>query len=298
MKQSVENIRILLVSGGFKILMVFIGTILVLMVVNFSAHQITMRLSRLKLKQDSEKRVKTIISVARQSINILTVIIAIITALGILDIDIAPILTAAGIAGVALGFGAQSLVKDIISGFFILLDDQIRVGDVVEVAGKAGVVEKINLRQVVLRDLEGCVHYIHNSAIEVITNKTQKFSFAVFDINIAYRENVERVIGILEQISVFLRQDENFQKDIMEDIEVFGLDQFADSAIVIKARIKTKPGSQWKVRREFNKRVKATFDRENIEIPFPHLKLYLSDDASAQITQTGKRQTNPSQVKK
>jgi len=177
--------------------------------------------------------------------------------------------------GLAVGFGAQSLVKDIISGFFILLEDQIRVGDVVNVADKGGLVEKVGLRTTVLRDLHGNVHYVPNGTIAVVTNMTKEYSRYVFDIGVAYREDVDEVIAVIKGIDQEMRNDPEFKDDILESIEILGLDQFATSAVVIKERTTTLPIKQWRVGREFNRRIKKKFDELNIEIPFPHVTLYM-----------------------
>ena len=209
---------------------------------------------------------------------VVIVIIAAITIMGELEIPIGPILASAGIVGVALGFGGQHVVKDVISGFFILLDDQIRVGDVVQIADKGGLVEKINLRMTILRDLAGNVHYVRNGEISVVTNMTKEYSRYVFDVGVAYREDVDEVIAVIKEVDENLRNDPDFTNDILEPIEILGLDQFADSAIIIKARTKTKPIRQWAVGREFNKRLKKRFDEKDIEIPFPHVTLYMGQD--------------------
>jgi small conductance mechanosensitive channel len=209
---------------------------------------------------------------------VVILIIATVMVLGELGVKIGPVLAAAGVAGVALGFGAQHLVKDVISGFFILMDDQIRVGDVVDIAGKAGIVERVNLRITVLRDLGGNVHYIPNGSIDTVTNMTKEYSRYVFEIGVAYREDVDEVIKVVREIDKQMRSDPQYADDILEPIEILGLDKFADSAIIIKARTKTKPIKQWSVGREFNRRMKKRFDEEDIEIPFPHTTLYMGQD--------------------
>ena len=199
-----------------------------------------------------------------------------------LGVEIGPILAAAGVLGLAVGFGAQSIIKDIISGFFILLEDQIRVGDVVKIAGKGGIVENVNLKMTTLRDLSGNVHYIPNGEIGVVTNMTKGYSRYVFEIGVAYREDVDEVIEVIKLVDESLRNDPEFGSDILEPIEILGLDQFADSALIIKARTKTKPIKQWRVAREFNRRLKKKFDEKDIEIPFPHITLYMGQDKQGQ----------------
>ena len=237
-------------------------------------------LGRQKEGRDEEylKRTETLSSVTSGLLLISIMLMALIMILGEFGISIGPMLAAAGIVGVALGFGAQHLVKDIISGFFILLDDQIRVGDVVQISGKGGLVERVNLRMTVLRDLAGNVHYVPNGEISVITNMTKEYSRYVFEIGVAYREDTDQVIEIVKEIDEEMRADSAFAGDILEPIEILGVDQFADSAVIIKARTKTKPIKQWAVGREFNRRIKKRFDEHDIEIPFPHTTLYLGQD--------------------
>ena len=177
-----------------------------------------------------------------------------------------------------MGCGAQQLVQDVISGFFILLEDQIRVGDVIETAGHAGLVEGVTLRTIRLRDLSGNVHYVRNGQVDVVSNMTKDFSFYLFDIGVAYRENVDQVIEVMKAVDEGIRADAAFSTDILAPLEVLGLDRFGDSAVTIKARLKTKPSQQWRVGREFNRRLKIAFDREDIEIPFPHVTVYVGQD--------------------
>jgi small conductance mechanosensitive channel len=195
-----------------------------------------------------------------------------------LGIQIGPILAAAGVLGLAVGFGAQKLVEDVISGFFILLEDQIRVNDVVVISGTGGLVEKVNLRMVVLRDLAGNVHYIRNGSIGTVTNMTKEYSRYVFDIGVAYREDTDEVVEVIKKVDEEMRADSGFKDLILEPIEILGVDKFADSAVIIKARTKTKPVQQWAVGREFNRRLKKKFDELGIEIPFPHTTLYMGQD--------------------
>jgi len=233
---------------------------------------------RKKMDEEYKKRADTLSAVIAYLISATVVIVAALMILAELDIQIGPVLAAAGVVGLAIGFGAQHLVQDVISGFFILLDDEIRVGDVVQVADKGGLVERLNLRMVVLRDLSGNVHYIRNGKIDVVTNMTKDYSRYVFDIGVAYREDVDEVIQVIKQVDEELRSDPVFGPDILEPIEILGLDQFAESAVIIKARTKTKPIKQWNVAREFNRRLKKRFEEKNIEIPFPHVTLYVGQD--------------------
>jgi small-conductance mechanosensitive channel len=267
-----------LISSGLKIVLVVIATVILLKIARIFAGKLFSFVQKNHDNSEFLKRTDTLRSIVRYVLNMTILVISGLLILGELGIEIGPILAAAGVLGLAVGFGAQSLVKDVISGFFILLEDQIRVGDVVIAAGQAGLVEKLNLRLTVLRDLEGKVHYIPNGQINVVTNLTKEYSYYVFDIGVAYKENIDQVMQIIREIGRDLRKDPAFRDDILEDLEVFGLDRFADSAMIVKARIKTLPIKQWGVAREFNRRLKIRFDEENIEIPFPHLTMYMGTD--------------------
>jgi small conductance mechanosensitive channel len=237
---------------------------------------------RRKMDEEYKKRADTLSAVIAYLISATVIVMAALMVLAELDIQIGPVLAAAGVVGLAVGFGAQHLVQDVISGFFILVDDEMRVGDVVQIADKSGLVERLNLRMVVLRDLSGNVHYVRNGKIDIVTNMTKDYSRYVFDIGVAYRENVDEVIEVIKQVDEELRSDPAFGPDILEPIEILGLDQFAESAVIIKARTKTKPIKQWRVAREFNRRLKKRFDEKNIEIPFPHMTLYIGQDKTGQ----------------
>jgi small conductance mechanosensitive channel len=262
-----------LITSGLRIFLVLAVTFVIIKVLGLLLDQAFLRLEK---RQDGEmkKRSDTLRAVVRSVINMALIAVAIIMILDNLGVKIGPILTAAGVVGVAVGFGAQQLVRDVINGFFILLDDQIRVGDVVNIADKSGLVENVNLRMTTLRDFAGNVHYVRNGEITVVTNMTKEWSRYVFDVGVAYREDVDEVIEVLKQIDEEMRQDPEYGPDILEPIEILGLDRFADSAIIIKARTRTQPSRQWAVGREFNRRMKKKFDELDIEIPFPHVTLY------------------------
>jgi moderate conductance mechanosensitive channel len=220
-------------------------------------------------------RTRTLLNIARNFVLVFLGLIALFLVLAELGVNIAPLLAGAGVIGLAIGFGSQKLVQDIITGMFVLFGDTMRVGDVVEVAGRAGVVEAVTMRTVVLRDEYGKVHTIPYSAIDTVTNLTKGFSYAVFDIGIGYRENVDEVMQVLWDLGAEMRQDPYFRRLILEPLEVAGLDRFADSAVMIKARFKTRPLRQWEVTREFNRRIKNRFDQLGIEIPFRQQTIYL-----------------------
>ena len=220
------------------------------------------------------KRIETLGQVFHYVASVVIVVVAGMLLLGELGISIGPLLATAGVVGMAIGFGAQHLIRDYFTGFFILLENQIRQGDVVEVAGKGGLVEEVTLRYIKLRDYEGNVHFIPNGAISTVTNMSRGFAFSVIDVGVAYRENVDEVIEIMKQVGTELRQDPVFANKILEDIEMAGVDKLDDSAVVIRCRFKVPPLEQWGVRREYLKRLKQAFDAKGIEIPYPHITVY------------------------
>ena len=186
--------------------------------------------------------------------------------------NIAPVLTGAGIVGLAVGFGAQTLVRDIISGFFLILEDQVRVGDVAAINGRAGLVEAINLRTIVLRDGEGTVHVFPNGAINTLANRSKDFSYYVIDLGISYREDPDRVAAVLREIGAELQADPAYGPLILEPLEILGVDAFGDWSVVLKMRIKTVPLKQWEVGREFRKRIRQAFDEDGHRDPVPRAR--------------------------
>ncbi len=246
---------------------------------------------------EQEKRTKTLSGIVSTTISVTIYLVAIMMIITECGVNIGPLLAGAGIAGIAIGFGAQSLVKDLISGFFLLMEDQIRVGDVANIAGIGGLVEAINLRTTRLRDLEGKVHIIPNGEITVATNFTRDWSRALVEIGVAYKEDVDNVISVLQAVGEELRNDPAFKEVILEPMTVQGLDSFGDSSVNIRLYFKTLPIKQWEVAREFrnnkntefSKRVKKASDEKGIEIPFPHRTIYMGEGKS-----TGKLQVEAS----
>ena len=265
-------------TSGFHVALVVVLTLLGVRLLRSISRRLFEGLASRAMDDEQKKKIQTLSTVVHRMATIGIVVVAMMTVLKEFGIDIGPILAGAGVLGVALGFGAQHLVQDVISGFFIILDDQIRVNDIVEIAGKSGIVEKINLRITVLRDVAGNVHYVRNGQIGVVTNMTKEYSRYVFDVGVAYREDVDEVISVIRTVDEALRSDAEYREDILEPIEVLGLDRFADSAVVIRARTKTRPMQQWRVGREFNRRLKKELDARGIEIPFPHVTLYMGQD--------------------
>jgi len=221
-----------------------------------------------------EKRAATLSGIFRKTIVISIWVLALVMALKETGFDIGPILAGAGVIGLAIGFGAQHLVRDLFAGMFILLENQVRVNDVAVINGTGGLVEQINLRTIVLRGLDGTVHIFPNGTITTLSNMTHEFSYYVFNIGVAYKEDTDHVIEVVKQLGDEIMQEEKFKPLILGPLEVLGVDQFGDSAVVIKARFKTVPSQQWTVGREMNRRMKKKFDELGIEIPFPHRSIY------------------------
>ncbi|MBU1196359.1 MAG: mechanosensitive ion channel family protein [Proteobacteria bacterium] len=226
---------------------------------------------------ESEKRVETIIRLIRQATLIVLWVTTILVILKEMGVDVAPILASAGIVGLAIGFGAQNLVRDFIAGFFFILENQVRVGDVAIVNGTGGLVEGVNFRTIVLRDLGGVVHIFPNGTVTTLSNLTNDWSAYVFEIGVAYKENTDKVIEVMKNVGSEMKQDEVLGFFMLEEPEIFGVDKFDSSAVVIKGRIKTKPIRQWLVGREYLRRIKLAFDNAGIEIPFPHQTLYFGE---------------------
>jgi moderate conductance mechanosensitive channel len=224
-----------------------------------------------------EKRAATLGGIFRRTAKAVVWILAVVMVLRETGFDIGPILAGAGILGLAVGFGAQNLVRDVISGMFLLIEDQVRVNDVAVINGTGGLVEALNLRTTVLRGLDGTVHVFPNGSITTLSNMTHGYSYYVFDVGVAYKEDTDRVVSVLKEIAAAMMKEEQFRPLILEPLEVLGVDKFADSAVVIKTRIKTVPIKQWVVGREMNRRIKKRFDELGIEIPFPHLSLYFGE---------------------
>lgn len=230
----------------------------------------------LQARQDSAedaRRIHTLSRVIRYVVTVAVTVVTGIVILGEFGISVAPILGAAGVVGIALGFGAQSLVKDYFAGFFLLLENQIRIGDIVEAGGKTGVVEELTLRYLRLRDYEGNVHFIPNGTVSVVTNRSLGFAYAVIDAGVAYGADLERVMAVMRATGEALRRDGTFAPKILEPLEIAGVERWADSAVVVRCRFKVMPLEQAAVRREYLRRLKEAFEREGIEIPFPHVKL-------------------------
>jgi len=272
-----EAVGAWLLNSGIKIALVLTAMMISIRAASLLSQRLLTRLEQRSDDPELHKKVATLESVVQYLISTVIVAVGATIVLRELGIDIRPVLAAAGVVGVAVGFGAQNLVRDLIAGFLILLEDEVRVGDVVEIAGKSGDVERVDLHMITLRDDSGNVHYIRNGQIDTVTNKTKDFSFSLFEIRVAYHESVDEVLKVLAEIDTAMRTDAALAQYMLEPIEIFGLDQVTNAALVITARTKTPPGKQWAVGREFNRRLKQRFDELGIEMAFPHMTLYTGE---------------------
>ncbi|MBV6633244.1 MAG: mechanosensitive ion channel [Alphaproteobacteria bacterium] len=222
-------------------------------------------------------RLRTLLPLIRTVFSgVLAVVVGLIF-LSEIGVNIAPLLAGAGIVGVAVGFGSQKLVQDVITGLFILIEDQVSVGDYIDTGSHGGTVEKINLRTIRLRDLSGTVHIVPFSEVASVKNFSREFGYAVIDMGVAYRENVDEVMALMERIGEELQADPDHGPNILEPIAIFGVNELGDSAVVIRGRLKTAPMMQWSVKRAYLRLAKLRFDEHNIEIPFPHQTMYFGE---------------------
>jgi len=223
---------------------------------------------------EAVKRAETLGRVSRYLAAVVMSLVAGVLVLSEIGISVAPILGAAGVVGLAVGFGAQSLVKDYFTGFFLLLENQIRQGDVVKLGAHGGMVEEVTLRYVRLRDYDGHVHFVPNGQIGVVVNLSRGHAQAVVDVGVAYREDLDRVMGVMRQVAEGLREDASYRTRILDQFELAGVERWDESAVVLRGRFRVAPLAQWDVRREFLRRLKAAFDDHRIEIPFPQLAVH------------------------
>ncbi len=218
---------------------------------------------------ESAKRTKTLSDMLQNVLSVAITAIAALTVLQELRVNIMPILTGAGILGLAIGFGAQTLVKDVISGFFLILENQVRVGDVAQINGTGGLVEAINLRTIVLRDQSGAVHIFPCGSVTTMTNLSMDFAYALLDVDVAYKHDTDEVVTVLEQTAAAMRETPEFGSLTLEPLEVIGVERFGESSVTIRVRIKTLPLKQFTIAREYRRRLKKAFEAAGIEIPFP-----------------------------
>ena len=279
MPETLKTIASWFTTSGIKILGILIG----LIILSQMSRWVVKWMEKFVPEKDplqaaeAKKRAHTLGNTLRHALLITISFVAILMILGELGIQLGPLLATAGIGALAIGFGAQSLVKDVINGFFIILENQYRIGDAIEVGGVSGLVESVSLRKTVLRDLDGKVHTIPNGEIKIVSNSSKEWSRSVLDVGISYREDVNQVIDLLSQIGKELEAEESYKSAILSPLQILGVEKFEESQLVIRMMIKTAPLKQWEIGRELRRRIKHRFDEKGIEIPFPHRVLLWGD---------------------
>jgi small conductance mechanosensitive channel len=266
----------LLIRKSVAILVIWFGAWFVNQLIRLAARRILKAVddgddSTLTLR---EKRGQTVAQLLRSVGRVVVIVVAVLLTLNTF-VEITPLLAGAGILGLAISFGAQSLVKDVLSGFFILLENQFAVGDVIEAGGKSGVVERMTMRLVQLRDVEGILHFIPNGTITVVSNKTRGWSRAVVDVGVAYETEVDGALAVIKDEALRFGQDPAWKHRLDGPVEVPGVERLDDNGVIIRTLIRTVPGSQWEAAREFRRRIKNRLDHEGIEIPFPQRVMHV-----------------------
>ena len=260
--------------ASLNLLIILALTWAALIIVNRGVRRFRVYMEARSLDGEEAKRVGTLCRAFRYAGSVVIFVVAAMLVMSELGISIAPVLATAGVAGIAIGFGAQSLVKDYFAGLFLLLEDQIRQGDVVQIAGIGGQVEDVTLRYVRLRDFEGHVHFVPNGEIKIVTNRTRDYAQALIEVGVAYRENTDEALEVMREVGRGMRADPDWRARILDDVEIVGVERWADSAVILRCRLKVVGIQQWNVRREFLRRLKKAYDARGIEIPFPHLTVY------------------------
>ena len=286
-----------LLDRGVRIILILAGAYVVLKL----THQLSGKAVRLIRPYDDSpaaeierrKRAETVSGILRKSITVVVVAITSLMLLGELNISTAPVLTGLGVAGVAIGFGAQQLIGDLIAGFFLIFENQIRIGDLVVINGINGKVEEMRLRITILRGLDGSVHTFRNGTIQTLSNLTKDFSYFVLDLGIAYKEDTDRVSQVLREVGAELQADAEWRPSILEPLEILGVEQFGESQITLKLRIKTLPNRQFDLGREFRRRLKYRFDREGIEIPVAPRTILVTQEGASAFLRPGSASSRP-----
>lgn len=266
---------------GIRIAVIIVVALILFVILRFTLPLIVKRFVSRRMaggiEAEIEKRTDTLSSILINIVGIIIAIIAVLTILPEFGVNITTLIAGLGVGGLAIAFAAQNLVRDFITGFFILLEDQYRVGDVVAVAGIAGLVEEIAIRRTILRDLDGIVHSVPNGKVEISSNMTRKFSRVNLDISVGYGENLDRVIEVINAVCHEIAEDPKWKPDLITTPAVVRVNNLGDSGIDIKIVGDTKPSRQWDVMGELRLRIKNTFDNQGIEIPWPHTKVYFGN---------------------
>lgn len=269
-------------KSGLRILLIIVAAWWAIIIVQRAIRALRIRIATRFGDREAVQRAETLGRVFRYMAAVAITLVAGMLVLAELGISVAPILGAAGVVGLAIGFGAQALVKDYFTGFFLLIENQIRQGDVVQLGAHAGLVEEVTLRYVRLRDYDGNVHFVPNGTITSVVNMSRGFAYAVVDVSVAYQEDLNRVMAVVQETAASMRADPHFLERILEDFELAGVERWDDSAIIIRGRFKVAPLQQWDVKRAFLLRIKNRFDAEGIEIPFPQLAVHAGTAALKQ----------------
>jgi moderate conductance mechanosensitive channel len=263
---------------GARIALILIIAFGAIEVLGLAINRVFARVAKRARSARRAAQVRTLAPLLAGVVTTTLIVIAAMMVLSEIGVEIGPLIAGAGIIGLAVGFGAQTLVKDFLTGVFLILEDIVSVGDIVEIGGYGGVVEEMSLRTIKLRDFDGTLHVFPYSEAQVIHNRTKSFSFAVFNLSVGYSSDISQALELMQRVGDDLKDDAGFAESILSPIEVVGVDQLGDSGVVLKGRIKTAPGKQWAVGREYLKRIKFAFDDAGIEIPFPHVKLITADE--------------------
>jgi small conductance mechanosensitive channel len=272
MQNEFREILLWLRTSGVRLLLIAAASVLLVRLLSSLVNRILHLMANGSgaTISEAEKRALTMASLLRTVGTAFIIIVAALMALREIGLDITPLLAGAGVAGLAIGFGAQSLIKDVIAGFFILMEDQFHVGDVIQAAGVSGQVERMSLRTTIVRDLLGTVHFIPNGEIKVASNLTKEWSRAVLEVGIDYQEDLDRTLHVLAEVGRELAADASFGPMVLEPLQVLGVESLGESQVTLRLLLKTLPSKQWEVARELRRRIKYRFDREKIAVPYPH----------------------------
>jgi small conductance mechanosensitive channel len=260
--------------SGLRIIGILVGAWVLISVAQRAIRALRMRIASRLDDREAVKRAETLGRVFRYLAAVVVSLLAGMLVLSELGVSVAPILGAAGVVGLAVGFGAQSLVKDFFTGFFLLLENQIRQGDVVQLGDHAGLVEEVTLRYVQLRDYDGNVHFVPNGTITTVVNMARGHAQAVVDVGVGYSADLDAAMAVMHEVAAELRRDPAHAARILGDLEMAGVERWADSSVILRARFRVSPLEQWTVRREYLRRLKKAFDHAGIEIPFPQITLH------------------------
>jgi small-conductance mechanosensitive channel len=260
-------------AAGLRIVLILIAAFVAINVAQRSIRLLRTRVATRLDDPEALRRAETLGRVFRYLASVVISVVAVMLVLAEIGISVAPILGAAGVVGLAIGFGAQSLVKDYFTGFFLLLENQIRQGDVVKLGEHSGLVEEVTLRYVRLRDYDGNVHFVPNGTISTVVNMSRGFAQAVVDVGVGYGEDLDRALSVMKRVGAELRADPAHAGRILDDLEIAGVERWADSSVILRARFRVVALEQWNVKREYLKRLKRAFDEHDIEIPFPQLTI-------------------------